>query len=161
MIAERFPHHYGSRLEPARKVIIGDAPNDIACARHAGFGVTVVTHRTSREELAIFPEHLLGCPCRITAAHRAIQPGLSSTQMSGRGISPRLILSQSPACAIPWRRHIVTVSAASIVGSGQRHSGGTGPAPATTIGAQVWIVGSVQPGQRPIMTTGGGTQYGP
>ncbi|MEC3919298.1 HAD family hydrolase [Nocardia sp. CDC160] len=51
VIAERFLAKYGEPLDPARTVVIGDAPNDIACARHAGFHVIVVTHRASREEL--------------------------------------------------------------------------------------------------------------
>jgi phosphoglycolate phosphatase-like HAD superfamily hydrolase len=32
-------------------VVIGDAPNDIACARHGGFRVIVVAHRAGRAEL--------------------------------------------------------------------------------------------------------------
>ncbi|MRH90765.1 HAD hydrolase-like protein [Nocardia sp. SYP-A9097] len=51
VISQRFPGKYGQSLDPARTVIIGDAPNDIACARHAGFHVIVVAHRASREEL--------------------------------------------------------------------------------------------------------------
>ncbi|BFU47590.1 HAD family hydrolase [Krasilnikovia sp. MM14-A1004] len=52
VIAHRFAEVFGFQLEPRRTVVIGDAPNDIACARHAGFSVAVVTHRASREELA-------------------------------------------------------------------------------------------------------------
>jgi phosphoglycolate phosphatase len=52
VVANRFAARYGSPLDPVRAVVIGDAPNDIACARHAGFHVVVVTHRASRDELA-------------------------------------------------------------------------------------------------------------
>lgn len=52
VVSQRYSSRYVNRLDPARTVVIGDAPNDIACARHAGFRVVVVTHRTSREELA-------------------------------------------------------------------------------------------------------------
>ncbi|MCA2214147.1 HAD family hydrolase [Jidongwangia harbinensis] len=52
VVANRYLVSYGHGLEPARTVVIGDAPNDIACARSAGFRVVVVTHRASREELA-------------------------------------------------------------------------------------------------------------
>ncbi|WP_067713079.1 HAD family hydrolase [Nocardia yamanashiensis] len=52
VIAERFPAQYDTKFDPARTVVIGDAANDIACARHAGLHVIVVTHRTSRGELA-------------------------------------------------------------------------------------------------------------
>lgn len=52
VIAELYPARYGDALDPSRTVVIGDAPNDIACARHAGFHVIIVTHRTGREELA-------------------------------------------------------------------------------------------------------------
>ncbi|WP_231956951.1 MULTISPECIES: HAD family hydrolase [unclassified Actinoplanes] len=52
VVARRFANAFGRQLVPARTVIIGDAPNDIACARHAGFKVIVVAHRSTREELA-------------------------------------------------------------------------------------------------------------
>ena len=52
VIASRFEAAHGRRLDPSRTVIIGDAPNDIACARHAGFHAVVVAHRASRAELA-------------------------------------------------------------------------------------------------------------
>lgn len=52
VIAKRFPAKYGNEIDTARTVVIGDAPNDIACARHAGFSVIVVTHRATRDELA-------------------------------------------------------------------------------------------------------------
>jgi phosphoglycolate phosphatase-like HAD superfamily hydrolase len=52
VVAERFAAKVGRPLVAARTVVVGDAPNDIACARHAGFRVVAVTHRLSREELA-------------------------------------------------------------------------------------------------------------
>ncbi|MFY1700165.1 HAD family hydrolase [Micromonospora sp. WMMA1923] len=52
VVARRFVEAYGQPLVSHRTVVIGDAPNDIACARHAGFWVAVVTHRASREELS-------------------------------------------------------------------------------------------------------------
>ncbi|MFE3100528.1 HAD family hydrolase [Nocardia tengchongensis] len=52
VIAKRFPAKYGNEINAVRTVVIGDAPNDIACARHAGFRVIVVTHRATRDELA-------------------------------------------------------------------------------------------------------------
>ncbi|MCM6774458.1 haloacid dehalogenase-like hydrolase [Nocardia sp. CDC159] len=51
VVAERFQARYDSVLDPARTVVIGDAPNDIACARHAGFHVIAVAHRIGRDEL--------------------------------------------------------------------------------------------------------------
>jgi phosphoglycolate phosphatase-like HAD superfamily hydrolase len=39
VVADRYQASYGHDLEPARTVVIGDAPNDIACARFAGFRV--------------------------------------------------------------------------------------------------------------------------
>ncbi|OJF11215.1 HAD family hydrolase [Couchioplanes caeruleus] len=52
VIARRYEKAYGHRLVPHRTVIVGDAPNDIACARHAGFRAVVVAHRATREELS-------------------------------------------------------------------------------------------------------------
>jgi phosphoglycolate phosphatase-like HAD superfamily hydrolase len=51
IIAQRFANSQGHPLEADQTVVIGDAPNDIACARHAGFHVIVVTHRLKRQEL--------------------------------------------------------------------------------------------------------------
>lgn len=39
-------------LDARLNLDIGDAPNDIACARHAGFRVIAVAHRIGRDELA-------------------------------------------------------------------------------------------------------------
>ncbi|WP_083885606.1 HAD family hydrolase [Nocardia thailandica] len=50
-VADRYQAKYRRPIEPARTVIIGDAPNDIATARHAGFGVIAVAHRLTAEEL--------------------------------------------------------------------------------------------------------------
>ena len=52
VVAGRYRDKYGTELMPGRTVIVGDAPNDIACAKNAGFGAVVVAHRVSREELA-------------------------------------------------------------------------------------------------------------
>jgi phosphoglycolate phosphatase len=50
-VSRRYASLYGRELEPNRVVVIGDAPNDIACARHAGFHVIVVAHRVRADEL--------------------------------------------------------------------------------------------------------------
>ncbi|WP_328439681.1 HAD family hydrolase [Nocardia puris] len=50
-VADRYQAKYQHPIEPVRTVIIGDAPNDIATARHAGFGVVAVAHRIASEEL--------------------------------------------------------------------------------------------------------------
>jgi phosphoglycolate phosphatase len=52
IIEQRFAAMHGRPLRASSAVIIGDAANDIACARHAGFHVIVVAHRVPREELA-------------------------------------------------------------------------------------------------------------
>jgi phosphoglycolate phosphatase len=52
VVADRFATRYGAPLDAATTVLIGDAPNDIACARHAGFQVIAVAHRIGRDELA-------------------------------------------------------------------------------------------------------------
>ncbi|RZU51409.1 phosphoglycolate phosphatase-like HAD superfamily hydrolase [Krasilnikovia cinnamomea] len=60
VISHRFAQVCGTPLEARRTVVIGDAPNDIACARRAGFSVAVVTHRATREELAEYkPDAIL------------------------------------------------------------------------------------------------------
>ncbi|MGW4632894.1 HAD family hydrolase [Nocardia sp. NPDC004415] len=51
-VADRYAARFGYPLDPARTVIVGDAPNDIATARHAGFGVVAVAHRLTAEELS-------------------------------------------------------------------------------------------------------------
>ncbi len=51
VVARRYRDKFGVELAPGRTVVVGDAPNDIACARSAGFRVVVVAHRESREEL--------------------------------------------------------------------------------------------------------------
>lgn len=52
VIAQRFEARHGVPLDPKRTVVIGDAPNDIACARHAGFRAVVVALRGNRDELS-------------------------------------------------------------------------------------------------------------
>jgi Predicted phosphatases len=52
VIAARFAMRYSCPLDPRRTVLIGDAPNDIATARHAGFSVIAIAQRISRDELA-------------------------------------------------------------------------------------------------------------
>jgi phosphoglycolate phosphatase len=52
VVARRYRDKYAAELVPERTVVVGDAPNDIACARQAGFWAVVVAHRVSREELA-------------------------------------------------------------------------------------------------------------
>jgi phosphoglycolate phosphatase-like HAD superfamily hydrolase len=52
VVARRYRDKYGTDLVPERTVVVGDAPNDIASARNAGFRAVVVAHRASREELA-------------------------------------------------------------------------------------------------------------
>jgi phosphoglycolate phosphatase len=51
VVARRYFEVHGRKIDPAQTIVIGDAPNDIACARHAGFRVVVVAHRLPRHEL--------------------------------------------------------------------------------------------------------------
>lgn len=51
VVADRYLDQFGSPLPISRTVVVGDAPNDIYCARHAGLQVIVVTHRMKRGEL--------------------------------------------------------------------------------------------------------------
>ncbi len=60
--AERINRHLGAKLLPEQFIVIGDTPNDIACARHFGARVMVVaTGRIhSAEELLVCkPDALL------------------------------------------------------------------------------------------------------
>jgi phosphoglycolate phosphatase-like HAD superfamily hydrolase len=62
LAAQRIEEHLGAHLEPEQFIVIGDTPNDIACARH--FGARVVAVATgrmhSREDLlAHEPDALL------------------------------------------------------------------------------------------------------
>lgn len=52
VVAARFGARYGQPLDPRRAVVIGDAANDIATARHAGFRVIAIAQRVERDELA-------------------------------------------------------------------------------------------------------------
>ncbi|MFJ9369840.1 HAD family hydrolase [Nocardia sp. NPDC101769] len=78
VIAKRFPTKYGNEFNPARTVVIGDAPNDIACARHAGFHVIVVTHRATRDDLTQHaPDAILDAlqPASVVATAQALVAG--------------------------------------------------------------------------------------
>ncbi|MFG1918127.1 haloacid dehalogenase-like hydrolase [Micromonospora sp. NPDC048898] len=71
VVAQRSSAVYGDPLDSARAIVIGDAPNDIACARHADFRVAVVAHRIGRQELASYePDVVLGSldPTAVVAA---------------------------------------------------------------------------------------------
>jgi phosphoglycolate phosphatase-like HAD superfamily hydrolase len=60
--AQRINQHLGVSLEPAQFIVIGDTPNDIACARHFGARVlAVATGRMHSQEdlLACEPDALL------------------------------------------------------------------------------------------------------
>jgi phosphoglycolate phosphatase-like HAD superfamily hydrolase len=60
--AQRINEHLGVSLEPAQFIVIGDTPNDIACARHFGARVlAVATGRMHSQEdlLAYEPDALL------------------------------------------------------------------------------------------------------
>ncbi|MFG1676357.1 HAD family hydrolase [Micromonospora sp. NPDC049282] len=59
VVAQRYSAIYGGPLDPARVIVIGDAPNDIACARYAGFYVAVVAHRIGGQELASYKPDLV------------------------------------------------------------------------------------------------------
>lgn len=71
VVAQRYSAIYGDPLDSARAIVIGDAPNDIACARHADFRVAVVAHRLGRRELASYePDVVLDSldPTTVVAA---------------------------------------------------------------------------------------------
>ena len=54
--AQRINEHLGAELEPWQFIVIGDTPNDIACARH--FGARVVAVATGRVHSAdVLREH--------------------------------------------------------------------------------------------------------
>jgi phosphoglycolate phosphatase len=52
IVTRRFADRFGRPLNRRRTVLIGDAENDIATARQAGFHAIAVAQRSSREELA-------------------------------------------------------------------------------------------------------------
>jgi phosphoglycolate phosphatase-like HAD superfamily hydrolase len=56
LAAQRINQHLGANLAPAQFIVIGDTPNDIACARH--FGARVLAVATGRmhsaEELLVY-----------------------------------------------------------------------------------------------------------
>jgi phosphoglycolate phosphatase-like HAD superfamily hydrolase len=70
LAAERINRHLGLNLRPAQFIVIGDTPNDIACARH--FGARAVAVATGR---MYGPDDLL--------AHHpdALLPDLSDTEL--------------------------------------------------------------------------------
>lgn len=51
VVADRYLDQFGSPLPISQTEVVGDAPNDIYCARLAGLQVVVVTHRMERDEL--------------------------------------------------------------------------------------------------------------
>jgi phosphoglycolate phosphatase len=59
VVAQRYSAIYGEPLDPGRVIVIGDAPNDIACARHADFRVAVVAHRIGHQELESYEPDLV------------------------------------------------------------------------------------------------------
>lgn len=56
LAAQRINEHLGGELQPEQFIVIGDTPNDIACARH--FGARVVAVATGRVHSA---DDLLAC----------------------------------------------------------------------------------------------------
>ncbi|MFI7659676.1 HAD family hydrolase [Micromonospora parva] len=59
VVGRRYSAIYGDQLDSSRVIVIGDAPNDIACARHADFHVAVVAHRIGRQELTTYEPDLV------------------------------------------------------------------------------------------------------
>jgi phosphoglycolate phosphatase-like HAD superfamily hydrolase len=77
-VSRRYASLYGRELDPNRVVVIGDAPNDIACARHAGFHVVVVAHRARADELEPHkPDYILDSldPVHLIPAIGAVLSG--------------------------------------------------------------------------------------
>lgn len=52
IVAARYLTRFGSPLPVSRTVVIGDSPNDVYCARHAGFRIIAVAHRMDRSGLS-------------------------------------------------------------------------------------------------------------
>ncbi|TLG13918.1 haloacid dehalogenase [Nocardia cyriacigeorgica] len=74
IVTHRVAERYGT-IDAAKSVIIGDAPNDIACARSAGFRIIAVSHRMSRQELSSHaPDAILDRlePAEVVSAAEAV-----------------------------------------------------------------------------------------
>ncbi|MER7417600.1 haloacid dehalogenase-like hydrolase [Micromonospora peucetia] len=78
VVARRYSAIYDDQLDSARVIIIGDAPNDIACARHANFHVAVVAHRIGRQELTSYGPDLVLDSLDPTMVVAAVSSLLSS-----------------------------------------------------------------------------------
>ncbi|MFC4144799.1 HAD family hydrolase [Micromonospora mangrovi] len=78
VVAQRYSAIYGDPLDSARVIVIGDAPNDIACARHADFRVAVVAHRIGRQDLASYGPDLVLDSLDPTTVVAAVSSLLSS-----------------------------------------------------------------------------------
>ncbi|MEV0354806.1 HAD family hydrolase [Nocardia sp. NPDC050697] len=79
-VVDRFRERFGHPLDPARTVIIGDAPNDIATARHAGFGAVAVAHRLPVEDLAQHAPDAIVDRLEPEAVLRAIRTAMESVK---------------------------------------------------------------------------------
>lgn len=82
VVARRYYEIYGHHLDHTRAVVVGDAPNDIACARHADLHVVVVAHRMGHEELATYHPDVILDSLDPPGVVRAI------SSLSGSGAPP-------------------------------------------------------------------------
>jgi phosphoglycolate phosphatase-like HAD superfamily hydrolase len=59
--AQRINEHLGVRLEPEQFIVIGDTPNDVACARHFGARVIAVATGECTQPTICRPATLMRC----------------------------------------------------------------------------------------------------